>query len=87
MGKAGADLPAGPLARYQHMSRASAEYAIGLRLDAGLAQLVEHLICNQGVGGSIPSAGTVKSMILPMDRQANAIKINGSWPARKMPGR
>ena len=25
---------------------------------AGLAQLVEHLICNQGVGGSSPSAGT-----------------------------
>jgi hypothetical protein len=28
--------------------------------DAGLAQLVEHLICNQGVGGSNPSAGTGK---------------------------
>ena len=26
---------------------------------AGLAQLVEHLICNQGVGGSSPSAGTI----------------------------
>ncbi len=26
---------------------------------AGLAQLVEHLICNQGVGGSSPSAGTM----------------------------
>ena len=25
---------------------------------AGLAQLVEHLICNQGVAGSIPAAGT-----------------------------
>ena len=25
---------------------------------AGLAQLVEHLICNQGVVGSSPSAGT-----------------------------
>ena len=25
---------------------------------AGLAQLVEHLICNQRVGGSSPSAGT-----------------------------
>ncbi len=25
---------------------------------AGLAQLVEHLICNQGVGGSSPSTGT-----------------------------
>jgi hypothetical protein len=26
---------------------------------AGLAQLVVHLICNQGVGGSSPSAGTI----------------------------
>ena len=25
---------------------------------AGLAQLVEHVICNHGVGGSNPSAGT-----------------------------
>lgn len=28
---------------------------------AGLAQLVEHLICNQRVGGSSPSAGTIKN--------------------------
>ena len=28
------------------------------RLRAGLAQLVEHLICNQGVAGSNPAAGT-----------------------------
>jgi hypothetical protein len=28
---------------------------------AGLAQLVEHLICNQGVGGSNPSAGTIEN--------------------------
>ena len=26
--------------------------------EAGLAQLVEHVICNHGVGGSNPSAGT-----------------------------
>jgi hypothetical protein len=32
------------------------EASAGIR--AGLAQLVEHLICNQGVGGSNPSAGT-----------------------------
>ena len=25
---------------------------------AGLAQLVEHVICNHGVAGSIPAAGT-----------------------------
>jgi hypothetical protein len=28
--------------------------------DADLAQLVEHLICNQGVTGSSPVAGTKK---------------------------
>jgi hypothetical protein len=28
------------------------------RLPAGVAQLVEHLTCNQGVVGSIPIAGT-----------------------------
>jgi hypothetical protein len=37
---------------------------------AGLAQLVEHVICNHGVGGSNPSAGTTlksfaKSVVLP----------------------
>jgi hypothetical protein len=31
--------------------------------DAGLAQLVVHLICNQGVGGSNPSAGTNSTSI------------------------
>ena len=29
-----------------------------IREHAAVAQLVEHLICNQGVGGSIPSAST-----------------------------
>ena len=33
-------------------------YFVGVPWGAGLAQLVEHLICNQGVGGSSPSAGT-----------------------------
>src|SRR5258708_20841669 len=28
---------------------------------AGVAQLVEHLICNQRVGGSIPSASSTKN--------------------------
>jgi hypothetical protein len=28
--------------------------------NAGLAQLVEHLICNQGVTGSSPVAGTIR---------------------------
>ena len=29
---------------------------------AGIAQLVEHLICNQGVTGSNPVAGTIKPL-------------------------
>ena len=32
-------------------------FLLGLN-DAGVAQLVEHLICNQRVGGSIPSASS-----------------------------
>src|SRR5882672_6992370 len=34
-------------------------YFLGLRR-AGVAQLVEHLICNQRVGGSNPSASSAK---------------------------
>ena len=30
-------------------------------LIAGLAQLVEHLICNQGVVGSSPTTGTISN--------------------------
>ncbi len=30
--------------------------------NAGVAQLVEHLICNQRVGGSTPSASSIKSV-------------------------
>ena len=37
-----------------------------VRNEAGLAQLVEHLICNQGVGGSNPSAGTNRSRPIPL---------------------
>tara|TARA_B100000700_G_C15043176_1_gene856431 strand:- start:3134 stop:3337 length:204 start_codon:yes stop_codon:yes gene_type:complete len=33
---------------------------------AGLAQLVEHLICNQGVRGSSPLAGTTFIHIITM---------------------
>src|SRR5579871_4046040 len=32
--------------------------------EAGVAQLVEHLICNQRVGGSIPSASSTKMFLL-----------------------
>jgi hypothetical protein len=37
---------------------------------AGLAQLVEHLICNQGVAGSNPAAGTIFSI------NSNALCVN-----------
>ena len=40
---------------------ASAPAGAIISAKAGLAQQVEHLICNQGVGGSIPSAGTNKN--------------------------
>ncbi len=32
--------------------------------EAGIAQLVEHLICNQGVAGSNPAAGTRHKKLL-----------------------
>ena len=32
---------------------------------AGVAQLVEHLICNQRVGGSTPSASSTDSVVRP----------------------
>ena len=35
-----------------------------IQLPAGLAQLVEQLICNQWVGGSNPSSGTNIIVIL-----------------------
>ena len=45
--------------RQQFGSRPVAGFVIsGLPRYAGLAQLVEHLICNQGVTGSSPVAGT-----------------------------
>ena len=43
-----------------HGTGESSTRGVWQRAVAGLAQLVEHLICNQGVGGSSPSAGTIK---------------------------
>src|SRR6266699_4636508 len=43
-------------------SRALLIYFIGLSR-AGVAQLVEHLICNQRVGGSNPSASSAKDLL------------------------
>jgi hypothetical protein len=45
---------------------------------AGLAQLVEHLICNQGVGGSNPSAGTSKIKQLPRTKGGTERLVWGS---------
>lgn len=48
---------------------------------AGLAQLVVHLICNQGVGGSNPSAGTIFPIGHPracvMDSRVLRVAIRG----------
>ena len=40
---------------------------------ADVAQLVEHLICNQGVGGSSPSVGTINILLLKFWYQSYAI--------------
>ncbi len=39
-------------------------------LAAAIAQLVEHLICNQGVGGSSPSCGTIFLIIVIVCQKA-----------------
>ena len=39
--------------------------------NAGIAQLVEHLICNQGVAGSNPAAGTRSSPSKTRDKCLN----------------
>ena len=51
------------VARGSYLGKRAGAFRLGACFaHAGLAQLVEHLICNQGVGGSSPSAGTIKSM-------------------------
>src|SRR6056297_1730071 len=51
---------------------------------AGLAQLVEHLICNQGVGGSNPSAGTIQKAEAPNpDRPGSHSKPQFEPPTRQ----
>src|SRR6056297_2054156 len=51
---------------------------------AGLAQLVEHLICNQGVGGSNPSAGTIQKAEAPNpDRPGSHSKPPFEPPTRQ----
>lgn len=40
---------------------------------AGIAQLVEHLICNQGVAGSNPAAGTSLTATLAVTWQSKTL--------------
>jgi hypothetical protein len=51
-------------------------FLLGLS-DAGVAQLVEHLICNQRVGGSIPSASSTTSSVGSEAEQFQKLKSNG----------
>ena len=51
-------------------------FLLGLS-EAGVAQLVEHLICNQRVGGSIPSASSTRNLQGSEAEQILAGKING----------
>ena len=44
---------------------------------AGVAQLVEHLICNQRVGGSIPSASSTRKFAGNEAEQILSTKIDG----------
>jgi hypothetical protein len=67
---------------------------ISVRHRAGVAQLVEHLICNQRVGGSTPSASSRNSVCpdgvsgahstaFRFDRcgiEKRAVGIEGTWP-------
>ena len=50
-------------------------FLLGLS-EAGVAQLVEHLICNQRVGGSIPSASSTAGWVRQgMRRRISEVKI------------
>ena len=44
---------------------------------AGVAQLVEHLICNQRVGGSIPSASSTRKFAGNEAERILEVKIDG----------
>ena len=44
---------------------------------AGVAQLVEHLICNQRVGGSIPSASSTRKFAGSEAERILELKVNG----------
>ena len=47
---------------------------------AGIAQLVEHLICNQAVVGSNPSAGSIPCIPLPIKGEGCADEAQVAAP-------
>ena len=47
---------------------------------AGLAQLVEHLICNQRVEGSNPLAGTIRGSSSVVEHHLAKVGVAGSNP-------
>lgn len=50
---------------------------------APLAQLAEHLICNQGVVGSIPAGGSTNASIAQLaEHRFGKAGVAGSIPAR-----
>src|SRR5260370_34026750 len=46
---------------------------------AGVAQLVEHLICNQRVGGSIPSASSTRNFAGERGRSESSQEKRTGW--------
>src|SRR3984893_7060448 len=46
---------------------------------AGVAQLVEHLICNQRVGGSIPSASSTRNFSRGVRRSESSVPKSTGW--------
>lgn len=53
---------------------------------AGLAQLVEHLICNQRVEGSTPLAGTISGSSSVVERHLAKVEVAGSNPVFRLLG-
>ena len=51
---------------------------------AGLAQLVEHLICNQRVEGSTPLAGTICGSSSVVERHLAKVEVAGSNPVFRL---
>ena len=47
-----------------------------MRISGGLAQLGEHLLCKQGVVGSIPSSSTILSILIKSTPQLLRILRN-----------